>query len=151
MNILRSANFIFLLLAVGACTKDDDMKVKDQKIIKDYLLQEEVTAFSTNSGLHYIVKVPGSYPRPAENSTVTVHYTGKLLNGFVFESTDGQQPVQFSLSNVIEGWQEGLQLFGVGGKGTLIIPSYLGYGGTVMPGIPANSVLIFDIHLIKVD
>ncbi len=151
MKILRSAYCVLLLFGITSCTKDDDMKIRDQKIIKDYLLQEEISAFSTNSGLHYIVKVPGNFPRPSENSTVTVHYTGKLINGYVFETTDGQQPVQFSLNNVIEGWKEGLQLFGVGGKGTLIIPSYLGYGGTIMPGIPANSVLIFDIHLIKVD
>jgi FKBP-type peptidyl-prolyl cis-trans isomerase len=51
---------------------------------------------------------------------------------------------------VIAGWREGLQLFGKGGKGTLFIPSQLAYGNTPMSGIPANSVLIFDIHLINI-
>ncbi|MGE5381895.1 MAG: FKBP-type peptidyl-prolyl cis-trans isomerase [Omnitrophica WOR_2 bacterium] len=142
--------FIVLLMAIG-CKKEDDFKAVDDKIINNYLKEENLTAHKTESGLYYIINSPGVFPKPSINSRVTVHYTGYLTTHKVFETTEGGDPVTFKLTDVIEGWQEGLQLFGTGGSGILLIPSHLGYGSTIMPGIPANSVLIFDIRLIKVE
>lgn len=141
---------VLLSLTVG-CKKEEDQKEKDEKIINEYLQKQNLTSQKTSSGLHYIIDVPGNLPKPTASSTVTVHYKGYLTSGKVFDNTEGEDPLTFSLTHVIEGWREGLQFFGVGGKGMLLIPSYLGYGNTVMPGIPANSVLIFDIHLINVE
>lgn len=147
---------IIILLAVlipflFSCKKEDDFKERDDQIIRDYLQAEGLTAQKTASGLYYIIQKPGSFPRPTINSTVYVHYTGMLTNKNIFDSTTGDNPVKFPLKSVIKGWQEGLQLFGVGGSGMLFIPSHLGYGSAIQPGIPANSVLIFQIHLIEVE
>lgn len=151
MNYLKSLVAVLLIITLTNCKKDDDYKERDDLIINDYLKEENLTAQKTESGLYYIINTPGVFPKPSPDSHVTVHYTGYLSNHKVFESTIGGDPVTFSLTDVIAGWQEGLQLFGVGGKGVLLIPSHLGYGSTIMPGIPANSVLIFEVHLIKVE
>lgn len=152
MNSIYRAIFLIILLSlIAGCKKEEDQKEKDDMIINEYLQEQNLTAQKTSSGLYYIINVPGELPKPTASSTVTVHYTGYLISGKVFDNTEGEDPLTFPLTHVIEGWREGLQLFGEGGKGKLLIPSYLGYGSTVMAGIPANSVLIFDIHLIKVE
>lgn len=151
MNNIKLLNIAVLIFLLAGCSKDDDLKEKDDRIIREYLTQYGLTAQKTESGLYYIVEVPGVFPKPTINSNVTVHYKGYLTNQKVFDTTEGGEPATFALSDVIEGWQEGMQLFGEGGKGVLLIPSYLGYGSTLMSGIPANSVLIFDFHLINVE
>lgn len=151
MSSRKILYFMFLIILFAGCKKDDDLRKKDDQIINEYLTQHGLTAQKTESGLYYIIDVPGVFPRPTINSTITVHYKGYLTNQKVFDTTEGDEPATFKLSEVIEGWQEGMQLFGEGGKGTLLIPSYLGYGSAIMPGIPANSVLIFDFHLINVE
>ena len=82
--------------------------------------------------------------------TVTVHYTGSLMNGQVFDSSVKRgQPAQFAIGQVIEGWNEALQQMKKGEKRTLIIPPQLGYGERGYPGvIPPSSFLIFDVELI---
>ncbi|HSW67069.1 MAG TPA: FKBP-type peptidyl-prolyl cis-trans isomerase [Bacteroidales bacterium] len=150
MKTLIMSVFLSLLLIAGvSCRKEEDRAEIEKKLIEDYIAQNELNAMSTPSGLYYVIFEPGTSQRPTSTSVVTVHYTGRLLNGTVFDSThDFGQPIEISLSQVIAGWREGLQLFGRGGEGQLIIPSRLGYGSAALSGIPANSVLIFDIHLI---
>lgn len=85
---------------------------------------------------------------------VTVHYTGTLTNGQKFDSSvDRGQPFTFDLGsgNVIQGWDIGVAGMKVGGKRKLIIPASLGYGGTAVGAIPANSTLIFEVELLKVE
>ncbi len=151
MNYSRYLIFLLILLNLfTSCSKDQDQKEHDDKIINDYLKQEKLTAQKTASGLYYIITNPGFAPKPTINSTVIVDYKGYLTNRNVFDTTEGNGPATFKLTDVIEGFSEGLQLFGEGGTGTLIIPSTLGYGSAILPGIPANSVLIFEVHLIDV-
>jgi len=106
----------------------------------------------TSTGLEYQVLVEGSGPKPIRADTVTVHYEGKLTSGSVFDSSYRKgSPTSFSLTRVIKGWTEGLQLMSVGSKYKFIVPPYLGYGADGSgDAIPPNATLIFEIELLKI-
>lgn len=105
----------------------------------------------TATGLQYKVLKAGTGKQPGPTSKVTVHYTGKLINGKTFDSSEGGDPVSFPLNRVIPGWTEGLQLMKEGEKAELVIPSDLGYGERGAPGaIPPSQALVFEVELIKV-
>lgn len=126
----------------------------DLPLIKKWGTDQGLILQRTESGLHYLMEKEGSGGHATPGSEVSVHYTGKLLNGEVFDSSHSRnEPISFKLGvgQVIQGWDEGLSLFQEGGKGTLLIPSILGYGPRDMGSIPANSILLFEIELIKVD
>lgn len=108
---------------------------------------------TTASGLQYVVEKEGTGAQPSAEDEVTVHYTGKLLNGQVFDSSVNRgEPATFPLNRVIPGWTEGVQLMKEGAKYTFFIPSDLAYGPQGVPGaIPPHSTLIFDVELIKVN
>jgi peptidyl-prolyl cis-trans isomerase A (cyclophilin A) len=121
---------------------------------KKLLAETYPNAKATASGLMYVMEKEGTGKQATAGSTVKVHYTGKLTNGSKFDSSlDRGEPIEFPLGKgqVIPGWDEGIALFKVGGKGTLIIPYQLGYGERGYPPIiPAKAMLIFDIELIEV-
>lgn len=107
---------------------------------------------TTPSGLQYEVLVEGNGAQPTAQDQVEVHYTGKLIDGTVFDSSvDRGMPATFGVTQVIPGWVEALQLMKAGSKWRLFIPSALAYGpqgaGNV---IGPNSTLIFDVELLKV-
>ncbi len=106
----------------------------------------------TASGLQYIVEKEGTGIQPTATDDVTVHYTGRLLNGQVFDSSVQRgEPATFPLNRVIPGWTEGVQLMKEGAKYTFFIPSELAYGEHGVPNaIPPHSTLIFEVELIKV-
>lgn len=106
----------------------------------------------TTSGLQYVVEKEGEGAQPKPEDEVTVHYTGRLLDGTVFDSSVNRgEPATFPLNRVIPGWTEGVQLMKEGAKYTFFIPSDLAYGPQGIPGaIPPHSTLIFDVELIKV-
>ena len=108
---------------------------------------------TTASGLQYVVEKEGTGAQPTAEDEVTVHYTGKLLNGQVFDSSVNRgEAATFPLNRVIPGWTEGVQLMKEGAKYTFFIPSDLAYGPQGVPGaIPPHSTLIFDVELIKVN
>ena len=108
---------------------------------------------TTPSGLQYEVLQEGDGEMPTAEDQVEVHYTGKLLDGTVFDSSvDRGNPVTFGVTQVIPGWVEALQLMKAGSKWRLFIPSQLAYGPNGVPGSPIgpNSTLIFDVELLKV-
>ncbi len=105
----------------------------------------------TTSGLQYQVVKEGTGATPASGDSVTVNYRGALTDGTVFESTyETNSPVTFSIEEVIPGWTEGLKLMKEGASYKFFIPSELGFGAMGGGPVPANSVLIFDVDLIKV-
>ena len=100
--------------------------------------------------MYYVVNGTGNGEFPNINSLVTVAYKGTLTDGTIFDQS-GASGATFPLSNVIQGWQEGIPLFSEGGSGILLIPSALGYGNQALGSIPANSVLIFEVTLLNVN
>ncbi len=121
-----------------------------KKFLEENAKKEGVV--TTESGLQYQVVEAGEGASPKASDTVTVHYTGQLINGTVFDSSvERGQPATFPLNGVIPGWTEGVQLMKVGGKYRFFIPSDLAYGergaGQV---IAPNSTLIFDVELLSI-
>ena len=106
------------------------------------------------SGLIIIQRQKGNGVKPLAGQKVSVHYTGTLLDGTVFDSSvQRNEPIAFTLGEgqVIKGWDEGIAAIEVGGKATLMIPSWLAYGARAMGPIPANSSLMFEVELVKID
>lgn len=101
-------------------------------------------------GLEYLVVTNGTGAMPTPADTVTVNYRGTLIDGTEFDSSYKRgQPASFPVGGVIHGWTEALEKMTVGSKWKLFIPAELAYGERGRPGIPPNSVLIFDIELLN--
>lgn len=105
---------------------------------------------TTKSGLQYQVLARGKGASPSKSDMVTAHYHGTLLDGSVFDSSRGEEPVQFPLDRVIAGWKEGVQLMNRGAKYKFFVPPALAYGEQGVPeaNIGPNQVLVFEIELV---
>ena len=123
---------------IGAAFLVDNAKKADVKV--------------TKSGLQYQVLKEGQGKSPKVNSTVKVDYEGRLIDGTVFDSSIARnQPASFQVSQVIQGWTEGLQLMKEGAKYRFFIPANLAYGQIGSgDAIEPNSTLIFDVELIEI-
>lgn len=130
--------------------KADENKAKGDAYLAENAKRKGIE--TTKTGLQIETLKAGAGAQPAKDSKVTVHYTGSLLDGTVFDSSrDRGEPVTFKLSDVIPGWTEGLQLMKEGGQAKLVIPSNLAYGPGGNRAIGPNETLIFDVELIKVE
>ena len=118
---------------------------------KDWLAEKarEEGVQALPKGVFYKVLATGADngKRPTARSVVTVHYTGRTIDGKEFATSRGGVPLAIRLSDLIEGWVIALQQMCVGDKWEVYIPSELGYGKYSQPGIPAYSTLIFEIEL----
>ena len=137
-------------------TPDSGEQIKDNLTLGREFLEENAkndSVVQTESGLQYMVLKEGTGAKPGPTDNVTVHYTGRLLDGTVFDSSvERGEPATFPLNKVIPGWTEGLQLMSEGAKYRLFIPSELAYGENgAGDKILPNSTLIFDVELIKVE
>jgi FKBP-type peptidyl-prolyl cis-trans isomerase FklB len=151
-DVEMRATFDQLRTAMNAKREE---KAKANKGIGEKFLAENATkpgVKKTDSGLQYKIIEEGSGEPPKPNDQVSVKYTGKLLDGTVFDSTDRNagQPRKFSVNGVIPGWREGLQMMRKGAKWELYIPSELAYGERGNQSIPGNSVLIFEVELVDI-
>jgi FKBP-type peptidyl-prolyl cis-trans isomerase FklB len=130
----------------GESRKGDNVKWLAENAKKDGVK-------TTASGLQYQVMNAGGGKQAAMGTTVTVHYTGTLLDGTKFDSSvDRGEPADFPLNpgGLIQGWLEAIPMMKEGDKWKLFIPSDLAYGEQGNQGIPPNSLLIFEVELIKV-
>lgn len=136
--------------------KKQEMAGQQNLAIGKAFLEKNKTApgvVTLPSGLQYKVIKQGEGAKPLASSTVTVHYTGTLIDGRIFDSSVKRgEPASFPVNGVIKGWTEALQLMTVGSKWILYIPSDLAYGQRSMPNsiITANSTLIFEVELLSI-
>ncbi len=138
-------------LAGGLYANPKSQPEIDQNAIINYAIDNGLGVQRSSSGMYYLILHKGTGAQPGFDSQITVHYRGSLLNGQVFDSSyDRGTPLNFSLHQVVKGWQEGLPLLRPGGKAILLVPSHLGYGTKGFGNlIPPNTVLRFDIELLK--
>lgn len=156
-----------LIVALAACKKNESCDrdpgttvapAAERTMITTYLGVRGINATELgNSGLFYEVVNPGNNRKPNVCNNVRVRYRGELANGTVFDQTTGNTSVDFPLVQLIEGWRRGLPFIGEEGKIRLYIPPSLGYrdqaqidNRTGFVTIPANSILIFEIDLVRV-
>lgn len=162
VGLLRMKKFGFMLLLgsllLGGCQQADtpctqttvttEAPPEEISTLKRYIETNNISATADKRGFYYSVQKAGSGVKPTVCSSVTVNYTGKLTNG---EEFDSGRDVSFGLNQLIVGWQEGIPLVAPAGSITLYLPPSLAYGSQEQNGIPANSILVFTIDLIKVN
>lgn len=142
--------------AMEARQKEEASKLAEinEKAGKEFLDEngKRAEVKTTASGLQYEVLKEGDGAQPTAQDQVEVHYTGKLIDGTVFDSSEERgMPATFGVTQVIPGWVEALQLMKAGSRWRLFIPSQLAYGPNGAGGvIGPNATLIFDVELLKV-
>ena len=144
---------LFLVLGVlSSCKKElspEKQAIKDDTLITEFIAKNSIVAIKHSSGIYYQIISEGTGARPSLTNEVTVGYTGKLLNGNVFDKSN--PTATFVLNRLIVGWQIGIPLIKKGGSIRLIVPSGLAYGNSSPgAGIPKNAVLDFTVDLIDV-
>lgn len=142
-----------LLFVNPGCLKNNACSNKsidsERSTITAYGAAQGLTLIEHSSGVFYQIISPGSGTTPSSTSVISVKYTGKLLNGQIFDN-QVSTPVSLNMNEVIKGWQDGLPLIQKGGSIRLIVPSSLGYGCTGFGGVPGDSILDFTIELVDV-
>jgi peptidylprolyl isomerase len=130
-----------------------EINKKHETEIDDYAKKNNLEVTKTASGLRYVVTKPHTGELLKDGDSVSVHYTGKLLNGEVFDSSiPTGKPFELVVSEtpVITAWPEALKLTGMGGKITILVPYYLGYGDRPSGPIPAYGAMLFEMEIMKV-
>ena len=151
-KIFFAFSVLIVLYTVYACNTTTACKDKtvqsEQATIINYAATQGISATAHSSGLYYQITNPGSGATPISTSTVFIKYTGKLMDGTVFDSRTTAIPGK--LNEMIQGFQIGLPLIQKGGTIKLIIPSSLGYGCNGFGAVPGNSILYFEVELTDV-
>lgn len=128
--------------------------LQDQELTlrTEYLAANYPNATPTESGLYYILEKKANGKKAEAGKNVKVHYTGKFLDGTVFDSSVGKEPIDFTLGTgqVIRGWDEGIGMMKIGEKAVFVIPSDLAYGPGGRGSIPPSSTLVFEVELVDV-
>jgi len=145
---VTQASFDAMVKAAKAAVAERARKDRDAALAT--IAKKYPDVKTTPSGLRYKILKQGSGPSPSDGALVTVHYTGWLLDGTVFDSSkDAGKPASFRVGGVIEGWNEALKSMKKGETRLLVIPPELGYGEGGYPGIiPGNAFLVFEVELL---
>lgn len=124
---------------------------ENEKYLEENAKKEGVVV--TESGLQYRIIKEGTGQKPGATDKVKVHYTGRLVNGKVFDSSEERgEPATFGVNQVIKGWTEALQMMPEGSEWELVIPSDLAYGQQgAGDNIPGGSTLIFNVKLLSIE
>ena len=147
----EDASMILQAIAMAEMKKKAE---ENQKVVNLFMDKNKMEpgVMVTESGLQYKIITTGTGSKPTAEQKVKVHYTGKFIDGKIFDSSvERGEPVVFGVSEVIKGWTEALQLMPVGSKWTLYVPPMLGYGEQGNQRIPGNSILIFDVELLGIE
>ncbi|MCO5258582.1 MAG: FKBP-type peptidyl-prolyl cis-trans isomerase [Crocinitomicaceae bacterium] len=138
---------LFVALIATSCQKysEQELNAFDEKI-STYVKKNKLEMTKSDSGLYYQIHEKGTGDSIKAGALISVIYTGKLLNGRVFDQA--KEPIELELSKLILGWREVVYYMRVGGKASIIVPPQLGYAGRTMPEIPKNSILQFDIEVV---
>lgn len=136
-------------MSAMAKNNKDQYRIENEQYLKDKQVQEGVKTLS--QGILYEILETGNGVQPTSKSVVTVYYKGQLISGRVFDDNTKQAyPDAFRLGELIPGWQIAIPQMHEGDKWRIYIPAELGYGSRGVSGIPCNSTLVFEIHLVKV-
>lgn len=146
-----------LLLRLSAeMTTDTSRAGRDRNAIIDHAIEGLVNIYSTNSGLFYEILTEGEGEKIAWGDYLSVHYQGQFLEGGEFaNSRPRNRPLEFYVGNMIDAWNEGMQLIAPGGRIRLFVPSHLGYGEEGLKDkndeylVPPNSILVFDVEVLE--
>ena len=148
----RFLTFMSLLVLVG-CVQDSP-NVKQIANLKFFIENQEQEGINVvEKGLHYAVLNSGDInsKSPELSDTITAHFHGTLTDGTVFwSSVDSDEPLTIELSKLIEGCQKIMSLMKINDKWRVYIDPSMAYGDEGRPGIPSNSILIFDIELLDI-
>jgi FKBP-type peptidyl-prolyl cis-trans isomerase FkpA len=150
-----------IVVVMSACNKDKvppcpytdpavTAPASEITALETYLTSKNITnAVKHPSGFYYTISTPGTGATAELCSTISINYAGKLTSEIIFDQTSGT-PRTFTLGELISGWIKGIPLIKEGGRILLYLPPTLGYGSQAVRIIPANSILIFDIELLRV-
>ena len=146
-----------LVTCLYACDQDNIFDTQEQlrndvALIEQYIAENNINATAFENGLHIAIESVGTGNNPEFGSTVVCHYRGYLLDGTEFDTSEGRDPFDFVIGrgDVIQGWDLAFREVNKGTRGTIFIPSSLGYGNRRQNQIPPNSVLIFDFSLLDI-
>ena len=130
--------------------KDKKQYALENKLWINEIGKSEDVLKLANGVLYKVIQSGDGSKHPTPQSVITAHYTGKTIDGKVFDSTKGGAPLAIRLSELIDGWIIALQNMTIGDKWEIYIPAEMGYGKYSQPGIPAYSTLIFEIELLGI-
>ena len=174
MNKILALTAIFVMVLLqSSCFRENDLYdpqkqvEEDTAVLQEYFAENNISAQYHNKGLFYVIHEPGAGGIPTAGNILRVNYTGKLLDGRVFDTSYEQiardagiynpnrayVPFEFRYQTgaVIEGWDIGFQYLKENGRATFYVTSPLAYGADSPGGIiPAKGILVFDVHLISV-
>jgi FKBP-type peptidyl-prolyl cis-trans isomerase FkpA len=139
-SILAIFTLFFAIFSISACSKSG---ASEQEQMVSFAKSHNINYTTDASGLLYEIITPGNSTHPTISNTVTVTYTGLLMNGSQFDAGT----ISYPLNQLIAGWGIAVPKIGVGGEIKVLIPSSLGYGSSGAGSIPGNAPLYFDIKL----
>jgi FKBP-type peptidyl-prolyl cis-trans isomerase len=152
--MVKSEDVLFFTIKMNKIKSMDDFEQEEEAAIKNYITENNITVEPTESGLYYIETEKGKGTKVEEGKSVKIHYTGKFLDGTVFDSSvERGEPIAFTVGTdpMIAGFVEGVQLMKKGGKATLILPSNIAYGKSHPSApIPPFTPLLFEVEIVEV-